>query len=373
MKNNKTCSLTIMDSSDPDITFDQNGVSNHVKSYQLACDKFLIPASEREEKLKQILFEIKKEGFGKEYDCIIGLSGGADSSYVAYLMKDFGLRPLAIHVDNGWNSELAVNNIENIVKKLNYDLFTYVIDWEEFKDLQLSFLKAGVVDIEMLTDNAIVVLIDQLARKYKIKYFISGTNVATEAIMPKSWFYNYKYDSLNIKSIHKRFGRLKKTQSYPILNFFGYIKKRYFPGIRTVSLLNYVDYDKKEAINILEKEIGWRDYGGKHWESKFTQFYQTYILPYKFNIDKRRAFLSCLILSGQITRTEALAEINKEIYPIEKLREDKEFIIKKFNLSETDFDDIINAKPQSHYDYPSYDYYHKKLVSIFRYFFKLKA
>jgi N-acetyl sugar amidotransferase len=372
------CTKTIMDTSDPDIIFDENGISNHVYLYNFAKEKLLIPENLRDIELKKLITKIKEEGKNYDYDCIIGLSGGVDSSYVAYIVKNLGLRPLAVHLDNGWNSELAVKNIEQIVKNLDIDLYTYVINWKEFKELQLAFLKASVVDIEMLTDNAITVIINRLAKKFKIKYYLVGTNVTSEAIMPKSWMYNIKYDTLNIKSIFKKFGRKYKIDSFPMFNFVQFLLHRYISGsekfskfkflakIKTISLLNYIDYDKETASTILEKNIGYVKYAGKHYESNFTKFYQAYILPNKFRIDKRRAFLSCLILSNQITRDEALEEINKPLYNSVDLEEDIEYVCKKFGLSRQQFDQIMFSEPKSHYDYPSYDGIHHKIMKLFR-------
>lgn len=361
------CTRTIMDTTDPDIVFDENGVCNYVRNYEEACRKILVPENEREQRLGELVEKIKSAGRGSDYDCIIGLSGGVDSTYVAKVVTGLGLRPLAVHMDNGWNSELAVHNIEQIVKRLQLDLVTYVIDWEEFKDLQLAYLRASVVDIEALTDNAIIVAINNISKKFGIKYFISGTNLATEFIMPRTWFFDVKYDSLNIKAIHNRFGRIKKLKTYPMFNFFEYVYFRYYKKeFNTISILNYVPYEKKKVIPVIEKELGWRNYGRKHGESKFTQFYQEYILPEKFNIDKRRPFLSTLILSGQMTRDEALAEIEKPLYSPRKLKEDMEFAVKKLGLTMDEFDRIMKLPPASHYDYPSYDGMHKKLRSIFR-------
>ena len=377
-KKYQICSKTIMDTSDPDIEFDKNGVCNHVSLYNNAKSKLLIPENHREFELNKLVAKIKNEGKYSDYDCIIGLSGGVDSSYVAYIVKDLGLRPLAVHLDNGWNSELAVKNIEQIVKKLDIDLYTYVINWKEFKELQLAFMKASVVDIEMLTDNAITVIINKLAKKFNIKYYLVGTNVSTEAIMPKSWMYNIKYDTLNIKSIYKKFGRKHKIDSFPMFNIVSYILHRYisssnrFPKfkflskIKTVSLLNYLDYDKDQAGNLLENKIGYVKYAGKHYESNFTKFYQAYILPTKFGIDKRRAFLSCLILSNQMTREQALVEIEKPLYDQFELEEDIEYVCKKFNLSRLEFDQIMKSNPKSHYDYPSYDGLHHKIMRLIR-------
>jgi len=372
------CKTTIMDTSDPDITFDEQGVCNHVQLYNDAKLHLLIPEAKMEEELAKLISKIKEEGKGAEYDCIIGLSGGVDSSYVAYQVKQLGLKPLAVHLDNGWNSELAVKNIEQIVKKLDIDLYTYVINWQEFKELQLAFMRASVVDIEMLTDNAISVIIDMLAKKFNIKYYLIGTNVTSEAIMPKSWMYNIKYDTLNIRDIYNKFGRGHKTDSFPMFDFATFIIRRYISGsrrfsrfgflskIKSVSLLNYIQYDKDQAANFLVNEIGYTKYVGKHYESNFTKFYQAYILPEKFGIDKRRAFLSCLILSGQLTREQALKEVAKPLYAPAELEEDIEYVCKKFKLERNEFDAIINSPPKSHYDYLSYDGIHHKIMKFFR-------
>ena len=351
----RICSRTVMDTSDPDIVFDARGECQYVKIYEEVSKQILPEPGRREEELAVLLDKIKTGGRGKDYDCMIGLSGGVDSSYVAYLTKKFGLRALAVHLDNGWNSELAVHNIEQIVKRLGLDLETYVIHWEEFRDLQLAYLRASVVDIEALTDNAILVAIDRLSRKHGISTFISGTNLATEFVMPRTWFYDVKYDSLNIKSIHKQFGRLRKLKTYPMFSLSEYLLYRYQKkNATTVSLLNYVDYNKEAAIKVIETELGWRNYGGKHCESKFTEFYQNYILPKKFNVDKRRAFLSTLILSGQITREAALVELQKPLYTPRKEKDDREYAIKKFNITPEEFEQIMRETPKPHTAYPSY-------------------
>lgn len=347
------CTRCIMDTTDPSITFDEKGECNHCKTYDKYAPTRVLSEVEKGKQLANTLTKIKQAKGNNPYDCIIGLSGGVDSSYLAWLVKKWGLNPLAIHLDNGWNSELAIKNIENIVKKLKIDLITEVLDWEEFKNLQIAYLKASVVDIEVLTDNAIIIAIDRLAKKYKIKYFLSGYNFATESVMPENWYYGIKHDSLNIKSINKEFGNNVKLKTFPLFNTFQYFKYTYLPTIKTIPILDFVDYDKSKALEILKNELNWRDYGGKHWESKFTQFYQTYILPNKFNIDKRRAHYSSLILSGQITREEALLKIS-EGYDHEKIQEAKEFVLKKLNLSEKEFDLIMNSPIKNHSYYPSF-------------------
>jgi N-acetyl sugar amidotransferase len=368
------CKRCVMDTTDPDIVFDENGYCNHCTWALKKLEEFRFDSDDaRVEKLKQLVDKVRSAGKGNKYDCIIGLSGGVDSSYLAYIVvRELGLRPLAIHVDNGWNSELAIMNIENIVKKLNIDLYTWVIDWEEFKDLQKAYLKASVIDLEVLSDNAIVIGIDKLMRKNKIKYFLIGHNYNAESIMPSSWLFTPKYDSRNIKYIYKLFGSGKKLRTYPLLNFWGYIRYRYFNLSIGANILDLVPYNKEDAINLLKTELDWRDYGGKHYESKITKFYQAFILPTKFNVDKRKAHLSSLICSGQLTRDQALIELKSPLYNETKLNADKEYFIKKLGLSNYDFESIMKLSIQSHFAYPSYEQIHRKLSRIKRGFYLKK-
>jgi N-acetyl sugar amidotransferase len=347
----RVCVKCVMDTSDKGISFDEDGVCSHCRSYEEIAKKTLLPPEEARQKLAEIVDKIKRDGKGKEYDCIIGLSGGIDSSYLAYQAKQFGLRPLAVHFDNGWNSEISVKNIENIVKKLGFDLHTYVIDWEEFKDLQRSFFKASVVDIELLTDNAIFTSLYKIAREQKIKYSLEGHNVVTESIMGKDWNY-WKFDLKNIRAIQKQFGTVK-IRSFPTMGPWKRLFYQYSKIIEPVYILNYLQYNKQQAMETLEKELGWQYYGGKHYESVFTKFYQAYVLPTKFKIDKRRAHLSNLICSNQLTREEALVELAKDIYPQDELSRDKEYVAKKLGFTEEEFDKIMQHPPKSHLDYPS--------------------
>ena len=345
----RQCSLSVMDTiADPDITFDENGVSNYFYDYQRGDVEHVRKGAEGKKILEEIITKIKEDGRGKPYDCIMGLSGGVDSSYVAYLCKQFGLRPLAVHFDNGWNSELAVKNIESMVNKCGFDLFTLVVDWEEFRDIQLSYLKASVVDIEVPTDHAITAVLMRLALKHKIKYSLSGTNVNTECIMPQSWIFN-KGDHINLQDIHKKFGS-KKIKTYPLNDTL--LKKRAnWAGIQSVGILNYVDYRKQQAKDLISKELGWRDYGGKHYESLFTKFYQAYILPEKFGIDKRKPHFTNMIFSGEITKTEALDELKLPLYTPEVFKPEKEFFLKKFGFSENEWKRIMETPARSHYDF----------------------
>ena len=360
------CKRCVMDTTDPDIRFDENGYCNHCTRALKNLEKLRFDSDlAREHTLKQLVDKIKRAGQSKKYDCVIGLSGGVDSSYLAYVaVRELGLRPLAIHVDNGWNSELAIMNIENIVKKLNIDLITWVIDWEEFKDLQIAYLKSSVIDLEVLSDNAILVAIDKLMRGNGIKYFLIGNNYNAESIMPSSWQFALKYDSLNIKAIYNKYGSGKKLSTYPLLSFWGYIRYRYYNKSIGANILDLVPYLKADAINILKSELDWRDYGGKHHESKITQFYQAYLLPAKFNVDKRKAHLSSLICSGQLTREQALIELKNPLYIEAKLNEDKEYFMKKLDFSNTEFEAIMSIPIRKHFDFDSYSKWHVRLGSF---------
>lgn len=360
------CSRCVMDTTDPDIVFDGEGVCNHCKGAEEKLEKITFESTEmRDLDLEKIVNKIKENGKNSQYDCVIGLSGGVDSSYLAYKVKELGLRPLAVHLDNGWNSELAVKNIETIVTKLEIDLFTHVIDWEEFRDLQIAFIKSGVVDLEMLSDNAIVVSVYRIMKKYKIKTFLIGTNIATESIMPNSWFYTPKYDSLNIKHIYKKFGSGRKLKTFPMLNGAEYVNFHYNKSHNSIALLDYMDYNKPEVLKFLQNKLDYKPYPGKHYESKITRFYQAYILPIKYNIDKRKAHLSSLIVANQIKREEALKELEKPLFKSDLEKENEiEFFCKKLMISRREFDDIMKAKPKRHHDFKSYFKMHLKLRNV---------
>lgn len=346
----RQCSLSVMDTiADPDITFDEKGICNYYYEFIKQKEKSVPDAALAQVQLQQMVDKIKQEGAGKKYDCITGVSGGVDSTYLALTAKRMGLRPLIVHFDNGWNSELAVKNIENIISRLGFDLYTLVVDWDEFKDLQLAYLKASVVDIEAITDHAIIGTLYRLAAQYGIKYILSGANVVTENTLPKHWIYN-KFDHVNIKDIHDKFGTVK-LKTYPL---FKANEKRVYvklKKIETVYPLNYLPYNKAAVKEAITEELGWRDYGGKHYESVFTRFYQGYILPVKFGIDKRKAHLSDLIFSGQITKEEALEELKKPIYPEELLKNDFSFVMKKLNLTEEEFEKIMSLPRKEHTDF----------------------
>ncbi len=350
-----------MDTTDPKITFDENGVCNHCTRYLSRMDQFILPEVERKRKLEHVVTEIKEHGKGKSYDCIAGISGGVDSTYMVYKATELGLNPLVIHLDNGWDSRLAVTNIERVLNKLDVDLYTYVIDWEEFKDLQKAYFESSVVDIEVASDHAIMALIRKITAKRGMKYILGGTNYATEGIMPRSWVWT-KNDLTNLKDIHKKFGTIK-LKTYPKLGFLGLVYLRKIKGIQTVPFLNYIDYNREEAKRFLIEKLGWEDYGGKHHESIFTKFYQAYILPNKFNIDKRKAHLSTMICSGQIDRPEALRVLEEPLYDEKELKRDTEYVLKKFGWSEEDFERIMNLPEKQHDEYKT-DLWIRKLLGV---------
>lgn len=346
----KECVRCIMSkSSDKSITFDTNGVCNHCLRYDELVESRIFSGQKGQQKLNELVAKIKKSGKGKKYDCIVGVSGGVDSTYVAYLSKKLGLRPLAIHFDNGWNSNLAVVNIEKTLSLLGIDLDTYVIDWDEFKDLQLSFLRASVPDGEIPTDHGIDAVLWQKAAQHGIKYILSGMNFATESLSVPDWAYGHS-DWRYIKDIHKKFGHVK-LKTFPHFGFFRLGYDNIIRQTRIVSLLNYVDYNKSEAMDLLQRELGWTYYGGKHYESIYTRFFQGYVLPNKFGIDKRVGHCSDLINSGQMTRKEALDEVSRSGYDPDLLSTDMDFVKKKLNLNDEEWDAIMAAPVKSFRDY----------------------
>ena len=351
LRDYQICTRCIMDTSDPDIKFDIEGVCSHCHRYDEELPKRVFKGKDAEGKLDTLLSKIRAAGKSNEYDCIIGVSGGVDSTYVAYLAKKFGLKPLAVHFDNGWNSELAVSNIEKTLDKLGIDLYTYVIDWEEFRDLQLSFLKASTPDGEIPTDHAINALLFKEASKRNIKYILSGMNFATESMSVKLWAYGHS-DWKYISSVHKQFGS-SSLKNYPHFSFFNLFYWTYLKKIRTVSILNYLEYNKKEVMNVLQNELGWIYYGGKHYESVYTRFFQGYILPRKFDIDKRRGHLSDMINSGQIQRENALAEIKTPGYDPILRAQDEQFVMKKLLLSLEEFETLMQLPKKTFQDYPN--------------------
>ncbi len=356
----KSCSKCVMDDTALEISYDEHGICSFCKEYDLRSLKDLHQNPEDLNRLGIFLNSIKEERKIYEYDCLIGVSGGVDSSYVAYLLKKvYGLNPLAVHLDNAWNSELAISNVEKIMKILDIDLITHVLDWNEFKDIQLSFLKSSISNVEMPTDHAIWAILIKTASKMKIPYIIAGNNVVTESTMPLSWLYQSK-DSKIIKSIHKKFGsNMRKT--YPTLSKFDYVYYLLFKRIRWIPILNYINYNKQEAKKILIDELGWRDYGGKHYESIFTRFFHSYYLIKKFGYDLRKPYLSAEICSGQITRKKALEELSYPPASEELINSDLQYVGKKLSLSKKELLEIIELPNRSYKDYPNSDYLWNRL------------
>lgn len=337
-----------MDTSDPEITFDSQAHCNH-------CNAFLAHGwtltHQDRQVLDSLVAKIKARGRNSEYDCVMGVSGGVDSSYAVAFAVRLGLRPLAVHLDNGWNSEEAVRNIRSLCSILKIDYQSHVLDWEEFKDLQLSFLRSSIVEMEIPTDIAILAVLHQAAAKHGVRYILSGGNMATEGILPQSWFYDPK-DGKLLRAIHKQFGRVK-LKSFPLFDFPREIYYKFLRGIRMVYFLNYVDYNKDRAKEILINEYGWKDYGGKHHESRFTKFVQNYAQPMKFGIDYRRATFSTQICMNTLTRDDALKELQNPPYDPAKVDTEKDYIAKKLEITLDELESILNAPPRSYRDYPN--------------------
>ena len=344
------CSISVMDTiADPDISFDSNGICNYYHEYKEAEERGVLLGEEGKKRLSELAQKIKVAGKGRKYDCILGLSGGADSTYLALLAKQLGLRPLLVHFDYGWNSEIAVQNIERAVQILGFDLYTHVMDWDEFKDLQRAYFKASVLDLDVPADHMIFAALYKTANKYGIKYLLSGNNIQTEHTLPRTWNYN-KFDLTNLRAIHEQFGE-RKLRHFPALGLWHFAYYQLIRNIQSIQLLNYVDYNKKDIVQTIKKELDWRDYGGKHHESVFTRFYQGYILPKKFGIDKRKAHLSNLIFSGQITKSEALHQLELPPYDARLQMDDKEYVAKKLGFTNSEFGEILQLPNRKHEDF----------------------
>nr|WP_269154682.1 N-acetyl sugar amidotransferase [Pseudomonas bijieensis] len=350
----KVCSRCVMDETDANIKFDEHGVCNHCHKFDEVQSLQLFGGVDGKTRLQNIVDKIKKEGAGKEYDCIIGLSGGVDSSYLAVKIKDFGLRPLVVHVDAGWNSELAVSNIEKIIKYCGYDLHTHVMNWEEMRDLQLSYMKAAVANQDVPQDHAFFSSMYHFAVKNDIKYILSGGNLATEAVFPDSW-HGSAMDAINLKDIHRTYGS-KPLRDYKTISFFEYYFWYPFAkGMRTVRPLNFMEYDKREAEKYLQETVGYRSYARKHGESIFTKLFQNYYLPTKFGYDKRKLHYSSMILSGQMSREEAIVKLAEPLYAADELENDIDYFCKKMRVNRQQFDELMQAPIHDYSDFKSWD------------------
>jgi N-acetyl sugar amidotransferase len=356
------CKRCVMDTTAQNIAFDKDGNCNFCDS---CIESLTINKAGKQSELNSFIQKVKDDGKNKKYDCVIGVSGGVDSSYALYLAVKNGLRPLAVHMDNGWNSELATNNIANLVNGLGVDLYTHVIDWQEYKDLMESFFKANVIDIELLYDNAMLAVNFQQANKFGIKYILPGYNSSTEGIgMPKGWNH-FKLDVKNIKNIQKKFGTLA-LKTMPMLSSLRFKYDQKIKKIQWVAFLDYFDYKKEEALTLLKNDFSYKPYPYKHYESIFTRFYQGYILPEKFGVDKRRVHLSSLICSHQMSREEAMEKLTTIPYPSQhELEEDIEYFLKKMSWSREKLDNYISQPEILHDVYGSEKERYYKIANLY--------
>lgn len=346
------CSRCVMDTTDPNINFDENGICDHCHDFETAVKPNWHTDEQGKSELEAIIKKIKKAGQNNEFDCLLGLSGGVDSSYMLHLaVKVFGLRPLVFHVDGGWNSELAVHNINVMIDKLGLDLYTEVINWEEMKDFQLAFFKSGVPHLDIPQDHAFVATLYHFAEKYNIKYILNGGNFSTECVQyPMEWFY-YGTDMVHNKDIIKRFGTIK-MESYPFSSIFRHkIYLKYLKGVHVIKPLNFMPFVKEDALALLEKEYNWKPYPQKHFESRFTKFYEAYWLPERFGYDTRKVQFSSLILTGQMTRDEALAKLQKPAYDPATIEDEFNYIAKKLGITSEKLRDYFTMPKKYYWDY----------------------
>ncbi|RYY98235.1 MAG: N-acetyl sugar amidotransferase [Chitinophagaceae bacterium] len=345
------CTRTVMDTiADPLVQFDENGISHYYHQYYEVAKSQLFLGEAGRQKTEAMIAELKANRKGK-YDCIIGLSGGVDSTYLVYKAKEWGLNPLIVHFDYGWNLELAVQNIEQTLRYTGFELYTYVMNWEDFKALQRAYIKAGVLDLDVPADHLIFAALSRVARKFGIRYQINGFNMQSEQLLPLAWNYNFKFDLKNMEDIYRKHGDGRKIRNLPKLGIWQRIYYDYIFKLKRFTPLNYFDYNKEHAKKELIEKMGWIDYGGKHFENVFTRFYQGYILPSRFQIDKRKAHLSSLICSGQVTRAEALAEIARPPYDLKIMEDDYNYVSKKLGFTPDEFDHYLSQPIRLHSDF----------------------
>lgn len=365
-KNYQVCSNCVMDTSDSMIYFDEHGVCDHCNTFYEKIRPNWHTGLRGESELQKLVKKIKSYGEGKEFDCIIGMSGGVDSSYLTYIAAEYGLRPLVFHVDAGWNSQEAVNNIEKLVDKLGLDLYTEVIDWAEMRDLQLAFFKSGVPHIDMPQDHAFFATMYRFAEKHGIKYILTGANLSTECIRnPIEWMY-YQSDSIQLKDIHKRFGS-QPLVNFPITSILRHkIWLPYVKGIKVLRPLNSINFDKAMAIKLLVDKFDWQPYPQKHFESRFTRFYEGYWLPKKFGFDTRKVQFSSLIVTGQMTRTEALEKLKLPTLDEATVRQEFEYVANKLGISSDELQGYLDAPNKSYHDYRSQDFFYRAGARIMK-------
>lgn len=363
----KICKRCVLDETVPGIEFNENGECNYCELHDNLSEAF--PNDERGQKALEKMFEkIKKDGKGNEFDCVVGISGGVDSTYLIHLAKSCGLRPLAVHVDNGWNSEISVSNIKNSIEKLSVDLYTYVIDWNEMKDILRSLMYASYPWADGPTDVALVSALYRIASKNNIKNILVGNNFRTEGRQPIEWTH---VDARIIRFIQKKFGKIKKLKSYPSLSNVDLFKYEVLSGIKMLKPLYYLDYDKKKAKEFVTKEYGWKDYGGHHHESIFTRYIIGYWLPQKFGIDKRKITFSAQIRSGLRNREDALRELQELPYDRKQIELDEEYVIKKLGFPKEEYKSILELENKSFRDYPSYYGFYEQVNKYLKGIYKI--
>ena len=337
---------------DPRLTF-SDGACQHCVTFEKNV-RVRIAAVRGQAALASEALKIRRRKTKSPYDCVLGLSGGVDSSYLAYLAVDLGLNPLCVHIDNGWNSELASSNVEKLVKGLELDLYTVVLDAETFHDLQKAFLIASVPDVEIPSDHAIQASLWQTASKFRIRTILSGMNYASESSSIPHWSYGHA-DWKYIKSVWKLGGHPNPSR-FPHFTKVGLVRWAFVKQIRSISLLNYADFNKHQAVQLLKNRLGWQEYSSKHSESVYTRWVQGFLLPEKFNIDKRYMHLSDLIRSGQLSKAEAAEELKRNHYPKEDLRADTALVLKKLGLSNRELAEILRTKPASFREFPNSEF-----------------
>lgn len=356
--NLKICSRCIYDERVPSIQFDDKGVCNYCKQIDSLVEQYGTGTKKGEDELNRIIEDVKKDGKNKKYDCVIGVSGGTDSSYMLYLVKKWGLRPLAVHYDNTWNSSIATENIRKVLGKLGVDLYTHVVDNKESDDIFKSFFLASVPEIEAATDLALAETLYRAASKYGVKYIFEGHSFVTEGITPVGKNY---FDGKYISSIHKKFGT-RKLKTYPLMTFSNFMKWTVFKQIKKIRPFWYISYSKTEARTFLEKEYNWEYYGGHHLENRMTAFFHSYYAPKKFGADFRNNTLSAMVRNGKMTREEAWSEYNTEPHLEDDLLN---YFKKRLNLTDEEFDRVMNLPPKSWLDYPTYKKRFEKLRPLF--------
>ncbi len=354
----KICTRCIYDSRVPKISFDENGICNYCKLSDSLKDQYQTGSEEGEKNFLKIVEQIKKDGKGKKYDCVVGVSGGVDSSYMIHYCVELGLRPIAVHYDNTWNSSIATENIRKTLSKLNIDLYTHVVDNKESDDIFKSFFFAGVPEIDAPTDLGFAETHYRVASKYKIKYILEGHSFMQEGVSPLSTMY---FDGMYIKDIHKKFGKLK-MRSYPLMDFKSFMKWTLFKRIKKIRPYWYINYTKAEAIKLLQEKYDWQYYGGHHLENRMSAFMHSYYLPQKFKIDQRNNSLSALARNGFITREEALRIYSEPPHMESEL---VAYFKKRLDFSDQEFEEIMSRPPKSYRDYKTYKKRFERLRPLF--------